>query len=215
MNEQTITNLSSEKLKLILPQKWASILEERAATAERRATVAEERSIAAEKRAVTAEEGKMASDSRATLYEERAISAEARAASAEERATAAEQRAISAEGKAITTLEERTRKAENGACVSDNRIAELVQTNTALEGRATTAELQIRDLSAQCQHLQEQLDEPNAPSWVLKKDDIVFSDKELGRGGWGIVMAARSVDWTMLLSSFMEQSYLPTTSSCS
>ena len=316
MNEQTIKNLSGEKLKLILLQKWASVLEERAATAERRATVAEERairaeetasvaiktatcaeerSIAAEKRAVTAEEGKMASDSRATLYEERAISAEARAASTEEKATAAEQRAIAAEGKAITfeqraivaekecaitkqkcsealrltataeerartaerratvaeecssianenaktagkraviaearatvaetrasvaeerikvaemetiavekkatnatamvtTLEERTRKAENGVHMSDNRIAELVQTNTALEGRATTAELQIRDLSAHCEHLQEQLDKANAPSWVLKKDDIVFSDKELGRGGWGVVMAAR------------------------
>ena len=191
MNEQTITNLSGEKLKLIPLQKWASVLEERAATAERRATCAEERAIRAEKRAVTAEEGKMASDSRATLYEERAISAEARAASAEERATAAEQRAISAEGKAITTLEERTRKAEKGARMSDSRIAELVQTNTALEGRATTAELQIRDLSAQCQQLQEQLHKANVPSWVLKKDDIVFSDKELGRGGWGVVMAAR------------------------
>ena len=302
MNEQTIKNLSGEKLKLILLQKWASVLEESAATAERRATVAEERairaeetasvaiktatcaeerSIAAEKRAVTAEEGKMASDSRATLYEERATAAEQRAiaaegkaitfeqraivaekecaitkqkcsealrltATAEERARTAERRATVAEERSsianknaktaekraviaearatvaetrasvaeerikvaemetiavekkatnatamVATLEERTRIAENGARMSDNRIAELVQTNTALEGRATTAELQIRDLSAQCQHLQEQLDKANAPSWVLKKDDIVFSDKELGRGGWGVVMAAR------------------------
>ena len=316
LNEQAIKILSTEQVKLILLQKWASIADERAATAERRATVAEERairaeetasvaiktatcaeerSIAAEKRAVTAEEVKITSDSRATLYEERAISAEARAASAQEGATAAVQRAIAAEGRAITfeqraivaenecaitkqkgsealrltaiaveraktaerratiaeerssianvnaktveqraviaearatvaetrasvaeerikvaemeiiavekkasnatnmltTLEERTRKAENGARMSDNRIAELVQTNTALEGRATTAELQIRDLTARCQHLQEQLDKANSPSWVLKKDDIVFSDKELGRGGWGVVMAAR------------------------
>eukprot|EP00731_Ephydatia_muelleri_P016115 Em0009g539a len=56
----------------------------------------------------------------------------------------------------VATLEERTRKAEDAvkmlqtdAHMSDNRIAELVQK------RATRAELQIRDLSARCQHLQE------------------------------------------------------------
>ena len=52
----------------------------------------------------------------------------------------------------VATLEERSRKFEDAvkmlqtdAHMSDNRITELVQTNTALEGRATTAELQIRD----------------------------------------------------------------------
>ena len=329
-NEQFGNELSPEKQKLVLLQNWASIAEERAATAERQASVAEERairaeetasvtmkaaivaeerSITAEKRAITAEEAKRASETRATLYEERAIaaetraaSAETRAASAEQRATAAEQRAIAAEGKAITfeqratlaekecavskqkcsealqitaaaeerartaerratiaeeranvanknaittekravvaearvavtekrasvaeerikvaemetiaaekkgfdattmvtTIEERTRKAEDAvkvfqerACMSENRIAELVQTNAALEGRATRAELQIRDMAAQCSHLQEQLDKANEPSWVLKKQDITFTGKELGRGGWGVVRAAK------------------------
>ena len=119
----------------------------------------------------------------------------------------------------VATLEERTMKAEDAvkmlqtdARMSDNRIAEHVQTNTALEGRATRAELQIRDLTAQCQHLQEQLDKANAPSWVLKKDDIVFTDKELGRGGWGVVRAARFCGLDVAAKLL---SYLPTTSSCS
>ena len=59
-----------------------------------------------------------------------------------------------------------------------------------MEGRAKRAELQIDDLTAQCTHLQAQLDKANAPSWVKKKDDIVFTDKELGRGGWGVVKVA-------------------------
>ena len=87
---------------------------------------------------------------------------------AEDRIKVAEMETISAEKKKATdastmvaTLEERTRKAEDAvkmlqtdAHMSDNRIAELVQK------RATRAELQIRDLSARCQHLQEQLDRP-------------------------------------------------------
>ena len=171
--------------------------EERARTAERRAAIADERSSIANENAKTTEK-------RAVIAEARATLAETRASVAEDRIKVAEMETIAAEKKAtdattmVATLEERSRKAEDAvkmlqtdARMSDNRITELVQTNAALEGRATRAELQIRDLTARCQHLQEQLDKANAPSWVLKKDDIVFTDKELGRGGWGVVKAAR------------------------
>ena len=178
----------SEALKL------TATAEENARTAERRATVAEECSSIANMNAKTAEK-------RAVIAEARATEAEMRASVAEERIKVAEMETIAVEKKAttmVTILEVRTRKAEDyvkmlqsGARMSDNRIAELVQTNAALEGRATTAELQVRDLTARCQHLQEQLDKAKAPSWLIKKDDIVFTDKELGRGGWGVVMAAR------------------------
>ena len=179
----------SEALKL------TATAEERARTAEGRATVAEECSSIANRNAQTAEK-------RAVIAEARATVAETRASVAEERIKVAEMETIAVEKKATdaTTMvtEERTRKAEDdvkmlqsGARMSDNRIAELVQTNAALEGRATTAELQARDLTARCQHLQEQQDKAETPSWVLKKDDIMFTDKELGRGGWGVVMAAR------------------------
>ena len=43
----------------------------------------------------------------------------------------------------------------------------------------------------QCRQLQEQLDKATTPSWLVKKDDIVLMDKELGRGGWGVVKVAR------------------------
>ena len=179
----------SEALKL------TATAEERARTAEGRATVAEECSSIANRNAQTAEK-------RAVIAEARATVAETRASVAEERIKVAEMETIAVEKKATdaTTMvtEERTRKTEDdvkmlqsGARMSDNRIAELVQTNAALEGRATTAELQARDLTARCQHLQEQQDKAETPSWVLKKDDIMFTDKELGRGGWGVVMAAR------------------------
>eukprot|EP00731_Ephydatia_muelleri_P016030 Em0009g454a len=189
----------SEALKL------TATADERARTVERRATIADERSSIANENAKTTEK-------RAVIAEARATLAETRASVAEERIKVAEMKTIAAEKKAtnattmVATLEERTMKAEDAvkmlqtdARMSDNRIAEHVQTNTALEGWATRAELQIRDLTAQCQHLQEQLDKANAPSWVLKKDDIVFTDKELGRGGWGVVKAAREMNIAALM----------------
>ena len=75
--------------------------------------------------------------------------------------------------------------------MSENRIAELVQTNAALEGRATRAELQLQDMATQYRHLQEQLDKANKRSWVLKKHDIAFTDKVLGRGRRSVVRAAK------------------------
>eukprot|EP00731_Ephydatia_muelleri_P001015 Em0001g1015a len=176
--------------------KQTATAEERARTAERRATIAEERASIANKNANMAEK-------RAVVAEARAAVAETRAFVAEERIRVAEMETIATKkptnvNTVVSTFEERTRKAEDAvkmlqdsARMSDNRIAELVHTNAALEGRATRAELQTLDLAAQCRRLQEQLDNTNAPSWVLKKDEIVFTDKELGRGGWGIVKAAR------------------------
>ena len=40
-------------------------------------------------------------------------------------------------------------------------------------------------------YYKEQLDKAIIPTWVVKKEDIIISDKELGRGGWGVVKAAR------------------------
>ena len=182
----------------VVAEKRASVAEERA---EKRASVAEERAVVAEKRASVAEER---AEKRASVAEERAVVAEKRASVAEERIKASEMEAIDAEKKAtnavakVTIFEDRTRKAEDAvkmlqdaARISDARIAELVQTNAALEGRATRAELQIRNLTSQCRQLQEQLDKGKTPSWIVKKEDILLTDKELGRGGWGVVKAAR------------------------
>eukprot|EP00731_Ephydatia_muelleri_P024195 Em0016g466a len=210
--KQIPQNLSATEVKLRLVEKRASVGEERAVVAEKRASVAEERAekrasvaeeraVVAEKRASVAEER---AEKRASVAEERAVVAEKRASVAEERIKASEMEAIDAEKKAtnavakVTMFEDRTRNAEDtvkmlqdAARISDTRIAELVQTNAALEGRATRAELQIRNLTSQCRQLQEQLDKGKTPSWIVKKEDILLTDKELGRGGWGVVKAAR------------------------
>eukprot|EP00731_Ephydatia_muelleri_P024156 Em0016g427a len=199
--KQIPQNLSATEVKLRLVEKRASIGDKRAVVAEKRASVAEERAVVAEKRASVAEER---AEKRASVAEERAVVAEKRASVAEERIKASEMEAIAAEKKAtnavakVTIFEDRTRKAEDAvkmlqdaARISDARIAELVQTNAALEGRATRAELQIRNLTSQCRQLQEQLDKGKTPSWIVKKEDILLTDKELGRGGWGVVKAAR------------------------
>ena len=170
--------------------KQTAAAEERARTAEQRATVSEERVSIANKNANTA--GK-----RAAVAEARAAVAEMRASLAEERMKVAEMETIDSKKtinvNTMMTFQERASKSENVVKllpeVSDIRNAE--QTNTVLEGRATRAELQICDLIAQCRLLQEQLDKTNAASWVLKKDDFELTDKELGRGGWGVVKAAR------------------------
>ena len=110
--------------------------------------------------------------------------------------TAAVMKATAADTRA-NGLEERTNQAEGAvktlqgsARISDIRIAEVVQTNRDLEDRATGAEQQIQDLTMQCRQLQEQLDKATTPSWLVKKSDIVLTDKELGRGGWGVVKVA-------------------------
>ena len=164
---------------------------------ERRATIAEERASAANKKANTEEK-------RANVAEARAAAAEKRAFVAEERAKVVEMEAIAAEKNIIATntkvkaLEERANKAEGTVAmlqervrISENRIAELMQTNTALEQRATGAEQQIQHLTLQCKDLQEQLDKANTPTWVVRKEHIVLTDKELGRGAWGVVKVAR------------------------
>ena len=177
--------------------KQAAVAEESIRTTERRATIAEERASAANTKANTEEK-------RANVAEARAAAAEMRASVAEERAKVVEIEAFAAEKYVIDTnakvmaLEERANKAEGTvamlqecARISDNRIAELMQTNTALEQRATGAKQQIQHLTSQCKVLQEQLDKANTPTWVVKKEDIVLTDKELGKGGWGVVKAAR------------------------
>ena len=177
--------------------KQVTVAEENATLAQRRASIAEDRATVSNKKAITDEK-------RANVAEERAAAAEKRATVAEERAKVAEMEVTAAVMKATTAdtrakgLEERTNQAEGAvkmlqesAHISDIRMAELVQTNRSLEDRATRAEQQIQDLTMQCRQLQEQLDKATTPSWLVKKDDIVLMDKELGRGGWGVVKVAR------------------------
>ena len=177
--------------------KQVTVAEENATTAQRRASIAEDRATVSNKKAITDEKRANVAEERATAAEKRASVAEERAKVAEMEVTAAVMKATAADTRA-KGLEERNNQAEGtmkmlqeSACVSDIRMAEFVQTNRALEDRATRAEQQIQDLTMQCRQLQEQLDKATTPSWLVKKDDIVLMDKELGRGGWGVVKVAR------------------------
>lgn len=159
---------------------------QRASIAEHRATVSNKKAIADEKRANVAEEQATAAQKRASVAkvaEMEVTAAVMMATAADTRAEGFKERANQAED-AVKTLQE-------SACISDIRIAELVQTNRALGDRATRAEHQIQDLTMQCRQLQEQLDKAPTPLWHVKKDDITLMDKELGRGGWGVVKVAR------------------------
>ena len=170
-------HVSATEQKLLLLEKRAYVGEERAVVAEKRAVVAEKRASVAEERASTAE-------ARSVLAEKRASVAEERINVPEMELIVSQKNAADAIAKA-TTFEERARTAEDTVKMLQNRIAELEQTNATLKERAKTV---IRDLTRQ---LEEQLDKAKTPSWVVKKEDILLTEKELGRGGWGVVKAAR------------------------
>ena len=177
--------------------KQVTVAEENATIAQRRACIAEDRATVSNKKAITDEKRANVAEERATAAEKRASVAEERANVAEMEVTAAVMKATAADTR-VKGLEERTNQAEGAvktlqesARISDIRMAELVQTNRGLEDRATRAEQQIQDLTMQCRQLQEQLDKATTPSWLVKKGDIVLMDKELGRGGWGVVQVAR------------------------
>ena len=192
----------AEKECALSKQKYSEALklgaaEERARTAEKRATIAVERAGIANRRADTAEKRANVAEARAAVAEERASVVEQKIMRAEIEIVAAEKKATDANIE-METFEKRAKIAEDtvkalqdSAHVFNSIIEELMQTNTVLEGRAIRAELEVRDLISKCQHQQEQLDKATTPSWVVKKEDIIFTERELGRGGWGVVKAAK------------------------
>ena len=79
-----------------------------------------------------------------------------------------------------------------------NAVAQLMeranhaeQGNRNLSQLLTEATKQNSELSSQHQSLQKQLVDSNKQLWILNKEDIVLTDKELGRGGWGVVYVAQ------------------------
>ena len=165
------------------------LAKENATNAERRANVAENRATISSRKASTDEKRAIVAEERATAAENRASVAEERAKMAENEVTATLTKATAAEIKA-KSLEERATQAENAvktlqesARTSDVKMAELVQKNTTLEQT-------VEGLTTQCKHLQERLDKVAAPSWLVKKGDIVMTGTVLGRGAWGEVKVA-------------------------
>ena len=182
---------------LLFALKTVTAAELSATAMHRRATIAEERATAANRKSMMAEKRANVAEERATTAEERASVAEERARVAEMEVTSAEMKAINDEAK-VKIFEERTNTAETAvkrmeesAHMLDIRITELVHTNEALEKKITSSEQRVQELTSLCKILQDQLDKTTTPSWLVRKGDIVLTDNELGRGGWGVVKVAK------------------------
>ena len=163
-------------------EKEHSIIQQRLSDTLKQVTVTEARAITAEKRATIAEERVIAISKKANVEERRSIVAEARAVIAEKRASENDEVKKKASGADtnVFTYVERIKKSEDTVTV--------LHEGTHI---SNVTEQQIQDLTFQCKLLQEQLDKANTPSWVVNKEDIILTDRVLGRGGWGLVKIAR------------------------
>ena len=106
------------------------------------------------------------SHQRATQAEQRATQAEQRATQAEQRATQAEQRVTQAEQRA-TQAEQRATQAEQRATQTETEAHFLQQGTAGIEVRGSDQ------------------------FWTVHREEIQFTDQELGRGGWAVVKVAK------------------------
>ena len=96
-------------------------------------------------------------------------------------------------------LEKRVTTAEQHALVAEERVEVLQQTvdeaNTQIEylqqrvreAEHRTEEVERRTLEAR----QGTRVTESEPTWVVRRDEIIFTDQEIGRGGWAIVKVAK------------------------
>ena len=128
----------------------------------------------------------------------------------EQQLRAAEQRAQDAEQREQVTqrllgeANHRCEDAERRLAESEDRLREALQTSQETEQRAVDAEMRVQDLVTENGRLQgdlqrserrAQLAEQRADSletqWVVHRREIQMTDRELGRGGWGVVKVAK------------------------
>ena len=94
------------------------------------------------------------------------------------------------------TLQERVSTAEQSA-------QEAIETVHILQERIHEANIQIDDLQQRVQVVEHRAqrraketrqtarETESDPPWVVQRDEIVFEDEELGRGGWAVVKIAK------------------------
>ena len=190
--------------------------EERAQDADYRAQEAEERAQDADYRAQEAEERAQIADGRVQEAEERVQEAEERAQEAEERAQDTDDRAQEAEEMA-QEAEERAQDAEERAQDAYDRAQEMAQEaevraeaiivqlerSLAESEQAETHLVRVTETLRECEERLRQLEN----QWVVRRDEIEFIGRELGRGGWATVevaifrnvqVAAKSIHYQIL-----------------
>ena len=96
-------------------------------------------------------------------------------------------------------LQERVTTAEQNLQEAQNRIQALVQTvdeaNTQIEViKQRMQEAEHRAVKAERkaeETVQGAKETESDPSWVVRRDEIMLTDEELGRGGWAVVKVAK------------------------
>ena len=96
-------------------------------------------------------------------------------------------------------LQERVTTAEQSLQEARNRIQALVQTveeaNTQIEvirQRMQEAEHRAEEVERRTEETRQRAKETESdPSWVVRRDEIMLTDEELGRGGWAVVKVAK------------------------
>ena len=96
-------------------------------------------------------------------------------------------------------LQERVTAAEQSLHEARNRIQVLEQTveeaNTQVEvirQRMQVAEHRAEEAERRARETRQGAKETESdPSWVVRRDEIVLTDEELGRGGWAVVKVAK------------------------
>ena len=99
----------------------------------------------------------------------------------------------------LKELQERVTTAEQSVQEARNRIQVLEQTveeaNTQVEHlqqRVQEAEHRAGVAERRAEETRQGAKETESdPSWVVRKDEIIFTDEELGRGGWAVVKVAK------------------------
>ena len=163
-------------------QRMVRDLQQRLADSEHRTHDAERvrnlraRITALSQTATTAEE-------RATTAEERANTSEMRANTAEERATAAEER--------VNIAEERVNVAEEAVQDAQRMMRDLQQRLADSEHRTRDAERVAEEADRRAQEAEQQLQVEDQPFWVVNREEIQFTEEELGKGGWAEVKVAK------------------------
>ena len=156
--------------------------EERAQDADYRAQEAEERAQIADGRVQEAEERVQEAEERAQEAEERAQDTDDRAQEAEEMAQEAEERAQDAEERAQDAYD-RAQEMAQEAEVRAEAIVQLERSLAESEQQAETHLVRVTEALRECEECLRQLEN----QWVVRRDEIEFIGRELGRGGWATV----------------------------
>ena len=91
--------------------------------------------------------------------------------------------------KRVTTAEQEAREQvqvlQQSVTQANTQVEHLQRRLEEAENRAEEAERRAHE------GRQEERETESDPSWVVRRDEIIFTDEELGRGGWAVVKVAK------------------------